>query len=1066
MTIRNLLSNTMSMCSAIRCTHPHIQSTRYSRVCLIRLVKALVATLCRWQRRATGMMQANLIARVAEDGGDESLTSRSVRYSPYSSYVGVNLQSKEFETDCDLHFPVVTVDASGKSMERNLSYKIYHLDWSWWWEGSANDLNKYVQSTSAEVIASGRVTTKQGKGEITFRVDYPSWGKYLIYVEDSVSKHASGGVVYIDWPDWRGHSGKSDPTAATMLSFSLDKRNYEVGEYATVYLPKVAGGRALLSIENGSRVISRKWVSTASNKETAHRILVTKDMAPNFYVHASLIQPHAQTVNDLPIRMYGIEGAEVIDRKTILHPVIEVADEILPQQEFTIKVREQDGKPMSYTLAIVDEGLLDITAFKTPQPWPAMNQREALGVKTWDMYEDVIGAYAGKFSSILSIGGDEALRRAAGKEKRFNPVVKFLGPFTLDKGTKTHKITMPMYVGSVRVMVVAAKNGSYGNADKTVTVRSPLMLLTTMPQQLSCGDKVDVPVNLFAIEDGVKDVAVSVKVEGPLSIVGDSSKQIAFTQPAEKLVNFSLLCNNTQSGQAKVIITAIGGSQQATETIYIDVCNPLPDVVESQMLMLKGGTKHRFDCSEFKNGKAQLTIATMPTIDFGGAFSFVENYSHYCTEQLSARAMYMLYARKFLNTEEQKRAEKALPSLLKTIESRQLSNGGFAYWPGNSDAHDWATSMVGEVMTEVRRQGFAISSQCFDRWKEYQNSAARRYRHSTTNATDLMQAYRLYTLVLAGEQPTAAMNKLRESKSISQQALLRLAATYALAGRDDVAEKLLEKSNSTMAVNGSYATFWSPLRDKAMALEAWLIAGDKTTAFKLAREVADEFSATHSSTQEVAFVSVAIGRMGDIVEDSVPQIAISDGNGAGRVIRNMKGVQQLALSTAKGFIEVENQNDEEVSLSLMLSRTPSANENVKPIAKGVEVDVQYTDLSGNVISIDKMQQGEEFFAKIRVKKTNDNSPSMALTYAVPSGWEIWNERLTGGEESQGATYTDIRDTCIGWYFAIEQNRSKEFTVRLRAAYGGQFILPPTICEDMYNPNCRANTTNGATIVVR
>ena len=469
--------------------------------------------------RAPGMMQANLIARVAEAGGDESLTSRSVRYSPYSSYVGVNLQSKEFETDCDLHFPIVTVDASGKPVERNLSYKIYHLDWSWWWEGSASDLNKYVQSTSAEVVASGKVATKQGKGEISFRVDYPSWGKYLGDVEDPVSRHASGGVVFIDWPDWRGHSGKSDPTAATMLSFSLDKRNYEVGEYATVYLPKAAGGRALLSIENGSRVISRKWVSTASDKETAHRILVTKDMAPNFYVHASLIQPHAQTVNDLPIRMYGIEGAEVIDRKTILHPVIEVAGEILPQQEFTIKVREQDGKPMSYTLAIVDEGLLDITAFKTPQPWPAMNQREALGVKTWDMYEDVIGAYAGKFSSILSIGGVEALRRAAGKEQRFNPVVKFLGPFTLDKGTKAHKITLPMYVGSVRVMVIAAKNGSYGNADKTVTVRSPLMLLTTMPRQLSCGDKVEMPVNIFAMEDGVNYVAVSVKVEGPLSIV-------------------------------------------------------------------------------------------------------------------------------------------------------------------------------------------------------------------------------------------------------------------------------------------------------------------------------------------------------------------------------------------------------------------------------------------------------------------------------------------------------------------------------------------------------------------
>ena len=93
---------------------------------------------------------------------------------------------------------------------------------------------------------------------------------------------------------------------------------------------------------------------------------------------------------------------------------------------------------------------------------------------------------------------------------------------------------------------------------------------------------------------------------------------------------------------------------------------------------------------------------------------------------------------------------------------------------------------------------------------------------------------------------------------------------------------------------------------------------------------------------------------------------------------------------------------------MMLSRTPSANENIKPTAKGVEVDVQYTDLSGNVISIDQLQQGEEFHAKISVKKTNDSSPSMALTYAVPSGWEIWNERLTGGEESAESTYTDIR----------------------------------------------------------
>ena len=238
-----------------------------------------------------------------------------------------------------------------------------------------------------------------------------------------------------------------------MLSFSMDKSKYEVGETATVYLPKSAGGRVLLSIENGSRVISRNWVMTSNSGETAYKLKVTKEMAPNFYVHATMLQPHSQTINDQPIRMYGIQGAEVIDKNSLLHPLIDVADVVLPQKEFTVKVREQDARPMTYTLAIVDEGLLDINGFKTPNPWRTMNQKEALGVDTWDIYDNVIGAYAGRFTSVLSIGGDEALRAAAGKEKRFNPVVKFMGPFISDGKTKTHKITLPMYVGSVRVMV-------------------------------------------------------------------------------------------------------------------------------------------------------------------------------------------------------------------------------------------------------------------------------------------------------------------------------------------------------------------------------------------------------------------------------------------------------------------------------------------------------------------------------------------------------------------------------------------------------------------------------------
>ena len=145
--------------------------------------------------------------------------------------------------------------------------------------------------------------------------------------------------------------------------------------------------------------------------------------------------------------------------------------------------------------------------------------------------------------------------KAAGKEKRFNPVVRFIGPITLHGGVKTHKITLPNYVGSVRVMVVAAHAGTYGNADKTVKVTSPLMLLTTLPRTLSCGDMVDMPVNVFAMKEGIKDVSLHVEASGPIAITGAKSKNMTFTSTGEKLENFRLTCSEKAEGTARIIVS-------------------------------------------------------------------------------------------------------------------------------------------------------------------------------------------------------------------------------------------------------------------------------------------------------------------------------------------------------------------------------------------------------------------------------------------------------------------------------------------------------------------------------
>lgn len=420
---------------------------------------------------APGLLNATITARVFEPGGDASIYTQSVPFSPFTSYVGIRLnqpEGKYIETDKEHTFDVVTLTPDGRLTDRsNLEYKIYRMDWSWWWENQNESYGTYINSSSITPVASGNLRTTGGKASFNFRVNYPDWGRYLVYVKDRESGHATGGTVYIDWPEWRGRSAKSDPSNLKMLTFSLDKDSYQPGDKATAIIPASAGGRALITLENGSTILKREWLNVEKGQDCKYSFDVTDEMAPNVYLHISLLQPHAQTINDLPIRMYGVMPVPVNNPQTILQPQIAMPDVLRPETDFQVTVSERNGKPMTYTLAIVDDGLLDLTNFKTPNPWQEFYAREALGIRTWDMYDDVLGAKAGRYPAMFSTGGDETLKPADAKANRFKPVVRFIGPFYLDKGKKqTHTLKLPMYVGSVRAMIVAGQNGAYGNAEK------------------------------------------------------------------------------------------------------------------------------------------------------------------------------------------------------------------------------------------------------------------------------------------------------------------------------------------------------------------------------------------------------------------------------------------------------------------------------------------------------------------------------------------------------------------------------------------------------------------------
>lgn len=1023
---------------------------------------------------APGLLTANIITRVMEPGGDASIVTQTMPFSPFKSLVGVKITSGEtYETDDDLKFPVVTVDAQGKAVSGDkIEYKIYKLDWSWWWESGRESLDSYVNSSSATPVSEGSFTSSSHPTDINFRIDYPEWGRYLVYVKDVTSGHASGGIIYIDWPSWRGRSEKSDPTGLTMLTFTTDKSSYEVGEEVTVFVPAAESGRALVSLENGRGVISRNWVKTNAKSDTQYKFKVTSEMSPNFYIHISLLQKHKRERNDLPIRMYGVQPVLVTDKNSHLEPVISVPEVIRPQEEFTVSVKEKSGKPMTYTLAIVDEGLLDITSFKTPDPWKAMNAREALGVKTWDLYDDVIGAFSGRFSPLMSVGGDEDFQVGNKKDNRFNPVVKFYGPYKVTKGEQKHKITLPMYVGSVRVMVVAGQDGAYGNAEKAVPVRTPLMILPTLPRAIGTEESVVLPVNVFAMEDNIKNVKVSVSVEGPARVSSESSTAITFSETGDKLVNFAL-ATGTQEGIAKVTVIAESGSHKAQETIAIEVRNPNPPSSSSQTAYLKDGKPVKFEFDPFEtneNSKAVLQLSNFPAVDFDGLFTYVKNYNYDCTEQLSSKGMTLVYTKQFLNADNAAKADEMIAAILQNLYSRQLPDGGFAYWPGNAYANEWATSMAGQFMTEASAAGYNVNKGVLASWKKFQKKAASNYKHSEKYSYyDLQQAYRLYTLALAGSADEGAMNRLKAAPNMTNQAKWRLAAAYAVAGKKNVAKQLIESLDTELPdQNPGYYTFGSG-KDRAMLLETAVLVDEMQVAMELAEEVADMFEEGGFGTQYTAFSALAMNRLAKKVGDGAIEVAITPSDG--KNVKSAKSSFSVDVDPSAGSLEVKNLSSGPVYAVLQTRRPVSSAKAVPAKNSNIAMSVKYVDMSGKEINPATLKQGQDFKVNIIVSGSGVNATShnnLALTYAVPSGWEIFNERLfdTASEDNEGYSYKDIRDDKVIWYFDLPASGRRIFTVRLQAAYQGEYLLPAVVCEAMYDPSTYANTASGRTLVAQ
>ncbi|MBN2346868.1 MAG: hypothetical protein JXO51_10815, partial [Candidatus Aminicenantes bacterium] len=1029
----------------------------------------------RMEDAAPGMMDATFTVRVFEESGDFSTDTLTLPFSPYETFVGIRVPKGDeargmLLTDRDHVLQIVTVDPQGKPVSRDkLECSLYKVEWKWWWDKSGDSLAQFISGSSHTPLLKGQASTRDGAGQWKFQIKYPQWGRYLVRVVDPQGGHAAGKTIYIDWPGWAGRAREEKGSGATRLNFSADKPRYQVGEKAVIFLPDAPQGRALVSLETHSRILKQMWVGTQAG-ENRFEIDLDESMSPNIYVHVTLLQPHSGKKSDTPIRLYGVIPVMVENPKTRLEPLVKTAAELKPMEGFRVEVGEKSGRAMTYTLAVVDEGLLGLTRYSAPDLRRRFYSREALGVRTWDLFDEVAEAYGADLSRLLALGGDEE-GEAAGAEKkprRFPPVVLFAGPFSLEAGkTASHALRMPQYVGAVRVMVVAGRGGAFGVAEKSLPVRQDLMILPTLPRVVRPGERFDLPVSVFAGHPSIRKVQVQVEPGDRFLVDGPKIRTVEFAKPGDEIVSFPLT-TTTGVGQGSVYVKATSGARKAESRVAMPILAANPKITEALRVEVPAGKSRRVTVKPFGmkgTNEATLEFSTLPPFGLQKRLHFLIRYPHGCLEQTLSTAFPQLYLKHLLKLDpgELKKVEGHVAAAVGRMSSFQAPGGGFSYWPGQYAAHGWTSVYAGHFLVEASRLGYHVPAAMLDLWKKHEKAAANSWTAGPEFGR-LLQAYRLFALAQAGAADLGAMNRLREASGMESAAAVLLAGAFQACGQDEAAEDLLRQCSWRVEpYRDDNRTFGSAFRDKAFMVQTLVQMKKAGRARKFLEEIVAALAAdTWYSTQETAFGLMAVAAYYGGSPGKPFRFAFGWEGGKARQMQSESPFFQQVhspFSAGERVLVVENSGEAPLYVTAYLSGVPQAGAETAH-ESNLKLEVSYQDAEGGALDPACLVQGSDLRVTITVSNPSRRQlKNLVLSHLVPAGCQIANPRLFKEEPAAGYfDYQDVRDDRVYTYFGLDGGARKTFTTVLNASYSGRFYQPGIIVESMYDPDFHANTT--------
>ena len=1029
-------------------------------------------------------MLMDVSGRVTEDGGRNVLAKKYIKLKKYDTYVGIENSSTYKRPGESINLKAICVTEDGETLVpgKTLKYRIYSNDHYWWWDYS--DYNDFVRSFKSDknttLIYEGAFVTEDVPSLIDYTV--PNVEYLYVEVEDETTGQVTG--VNLQSSEW------VDPSVTKKvetLNLSLDKKKYFVGDTAQVKYKGSKGSKAIITIEKAGKILNQ-YFKDANDTEMIEQVAITKEMAPNAYIYVMLLQDYKTKENDRPLRLYGIVPLNVEDEDTKIDMEIEAPEQIRPNEKFTVKVKNRKFKEVNFTIAVVDEGLLDITAFKTPNPWTYFFQKLAAKLSLYDNYSQIIDRPYGAVHQILKVGGDEALLDEAARKRRlkelgledadrFKPVSMFKGVLTTDaSGTASVDFEMPNYMGQVRIMVVAADGNSYGSAEKDMIVKAPIIVQPTLPRSMKIGDKMSIPVSVFALEEGLGNVEVYYTFKGKTQ-----TKNLMMSKGEKQIVYFDESIDN-EIGNEKLTVGVHSNIYNYEETVGMAINSNNTPIEVSENSELKGKEVATYNQDlEYVKGTVDstLTISNKMMLGLDQRLRYLIRYPYGCAEQTTSSVFPQLFIDK-LSTTKNYDKQKVVDNInagISRLKLFQLSSGAFSYWPGDKDKSDWATNYVGHFLIYAKKNGYYLPDSMYDKWINYTAKTVRGTKLKSEYDIS-WKTYALYLLALAGKQNISEMNYMYENYYVSKMndtSRMYLAAAYKLIGEDNVATSIASSINTksiTKSFDELYArdryyysySYGSLLRELAVYLDCYY-----TIYGKRDQEAFDEIlSAMRSkgwySTQTTAYSLLALSNIAsENVSDTIKGVIDIDGV---QTEYTTSDVYKVNIKEGAKSVKVIPDTDAMTYVNYYWEGVP-INSDIKDYSEGFSIERDYYNDEGKVISASNVKSGNTFWMEVTVKPTKrnmDRIENIAINQILPSGWEIENLRVTDSrapkwieEKSNGTdvSYTDIRDDRVMWFFNYNNEKELHFFVKINAVTKGDYDLPGTVLEAMYDNNYRA-----------